>query len=371
MNGFYWIYLVMIAFLLGYAFCQTKENKRLIYYGACGFLILIFVLQDYSVSLDIAEYMHQWEIIPNLSMGEMLVHKFEIGYVLLCWLLERTFESDRVLLLVLSLLILLPFCRSYEEETENPMIALMAFLALGMYMHAIIFWRQLVAMAILTFSYRFLREQRFLPFLLVVLTAMTFHKTAVVFVGLYILYKVPITKWLLLACSICTLILGLFGKPIIEFGISVIYPRYSHMVLQRIGGETLLALLWVVTLLSYWLLKDRMTEDCVRIPFLMVLIGATLQPLCFTFFWWLRIVLFFRVALVNMTVLLYTELFCRKDNRAMVLLQRYLPGVHSRLLPLYDRKWFPVAAQVLMFAVLFAWYVSELDGAVYRMAPII
>jgi len=371
MNGFYWIYLVMIAFLLGYAFCQTKENKRLIYYGACGFLILIFVLQDYSVSLDIAEYMRQWEIIPNLSLGEMLVHKFEIGYVLLCWLLERTFESDRVLLLVLSLLILLPFCRSYEEETENPMIALMAFLALGMYMHAIIFWRQLVAMAILTFSYRFLREQRFLPFLLVVLTAMTFHKTAVVFVGLYILYKVPITKWLLLACSICTLILGLFGKPIIEFGISVIYPRYSHMVLQRIGGETLLSLLWVVTLLSYWLLKDRMTEDCVRIPFLMVLIGATLQPLCFTFFWWLRIVLFFRVALVNMTVLLYTELFCRKDNRAMVLLQRYLPGVHSRLLPLYDRKWFPVAAQVLMFAVLFAWYVSELDGAVYRMAPII
>ena len=156
MNGFYWIYLVMIAFLLGYDFCKTQENKRLIYYGACGFLILIFVLQDYSVSLDIAEYMRQWEIIPSLSFREMLVHKFEIGYVLLCWFLERTFESDRVLLLVLGLMILVPFCRSYETETENPMIALMAFVALGMYMHAIIFWRQLVAMAILTFSYRFL-----------------------------------------------------------------------------------------------------------------------------------------------------------------------------------------------------------------------
>ena len=100
MNGFYWIYLVMIAFLLGYTLCKTSENKRLIYYSACGFLILIFVLQDYSVSLDIAEYMRQWEIIPELSLREMLVHKFEIGYVLLCWVLERTFESDRVLLLL-------------------------------------------------------------------------------------------------------------------------------------------------------------------------------------------------------------------------------------------------------------------------------
>ena len=137
------------------------------------------------------------------------------------------------------------------------------------------------------------------------------------------------------------------------------------------GGETLLALLWVVALLSYWLLKDRLSEDRIRIPFLMVLIGATLQPLCFTFFWWLRIVLFFRVALVPMTVLLYTELFCNKDNRVMVLLKQYLPGVHRNLLPLYGKKWFSVAAQLLLFGVLFVWYVSELDGAVYRMVPII
>lgn len=371
MNGFYWIYLIMIAFLLGYEFSKSQETRRLLFYSACGFLILIFTLQDHSVSLDIAEYMRQWEIIPTLSFAEMLSHKFEIGYVLLCWFLERTFESERVLLLVLSLLILLPFCRSFEKETENPMIALMAFVALGMYMHAIIFWRQLAAMAILTFSYRFLRERKFLPFFLVVLAAMSFHKVAVVFVGLYVLYKVPISKWFLLACAGAALVLGFFGRPIIEFGISVIYPRYAHMELERIGGETLLALLWVVTLLSYWLLNDRLAEDTVRIPFLMVLIGAALQPLCFTFFWWLRVVLFFRIALVPMTAHLYQELFCNKHNRAMNLLQRYLPSAYHRLLPLYDQKWFSVAGQLVLFAVLFVWYVSELEGAVYRMAPII
>lgn len=372
MNGFYWIYLVMIAFLLGYEFSKSSEQKRLVYWGACGFLILIFVAQDFSVSMDIAEYMRQWEIIPTLTFSEMLVHKFEISYVLLCYLLERFFESDRVLLLVLGVLILLPFCRSFEKETENPMIALMAFVALGMYMHAIIFWRQLAAMAILTCSYRFLRERRFLPFLLTVLTAMTFHKVAVVFLAVYVVYNVPINKWLLLFCGGASVLLCLFGKPIIRFGIAVIYPRYLEYPLLTDGGYTLLALLWVITLLSYWLLGDRMDDPNVRIPFLMLLIGATIQPICFSFFWWLRVVLFFRVALVPMTAQLYTALFCRKEtNKALALLERYTPKLHTAVLSVYDKTWFRAVTQLLLFAVLFVWYESELDGAVYVMAPIV
>lgn len=372
MNGFYWIYLVMIAFLLGYDFAKTPERKRLIYYAACGFLMIIFVAQDDSVSIDIAEYMRQWRIIPGLSLGEMLKHKFEIGYVLLCWVLERIFGSERVLLLVLAVMILLPFARSFETETENPMIALMAFLALGMYMHAVIFWRQLVAMAILTFSYRFIQQRRLVPFLLVVLAAMCFHKVSVVFIGLYVIYNIPINKWLLIGCAFLSLVLGIFGKPIIRFGIAVIYPRYLPHTLESIGGETLLALLWVVILLAYWILGDRLDEPNVRLPFLMILIAATIQPICFAFFWWLRVVLFFRIALVPMTAQLYMALFeKRQGNRALALLEHHTPGLHRAILAVYDKQWFRIAAQMMLFTVLFVWYVSELDGAVYVMAPIV
>lgn len=370
MNGFYWIYLVMLGFLLIWDVSESRERKRLIYYGACFFLILIFAVQDFGVSIDIAEYMRQWDLIPGLTFRQMLNHKFEIGYVLLCWVLERVFVSDRVLLVVLGVGILLPFARSFEQETDNPMIALMAFLALGMYMHALIFWRQLAAMAILTFSCRFLRERRFLPFLLTVLAAMTFQKASVVFLAMYVLYTIPINQWLLAGGALCAVVLGLLGGTIIDFGIAVIYPRYREFPRLVIGGETLLAMLWVVVLLSYWLLRDRMTEDRVRLPFLMILTAAVIQPVCFAFYNWLRIVLFFRVALVPMTALLYTELFENKGNSAMALLKRWMPGLHSSLLTVYDTRWFRIGAQLLLFAVLFVWYVSELDGAVYVMAPI-
>lgn len=371
MNGFYWIYLVMAAFLLGYEFARKEENKRLLFYAAGGFLILIFALQDYSVSLDIAEYMRQWAIIPNLTFPQMLVHKFEIGFVLLCWLLERTFESDRVLLLAMGILIMLPYCRFFEKETEKPMVALMAFVALGMYLHAIIFWRQLAAMAILTFSFRYIRGRKIVPFLITVLMAMTFHKVAVVFIPLYFVYPIPISKWLLLICAAASILLAFCGKPIIEFGIAVIYPRYRKYPLITDGGYTLLALLWVIILLSYWLLHDRLQEPAVKIPFLMILTAAMIQPICFAFFWWLRVVLFFRVALVPMTAYLYTALFEDPGNKAMVLLQRCCPKLHAALLPVYGKRWFRITALAILFAVLFVWYESELDGAVYVMAPIL
>ncbi len=372
MNGFYWIYLVMTAFLVGHNFARTREQKRLLFYAACGFLILIFVAQDFSVSIDIAEYMRQWKKIPQLTFPQMLKHKFEIGYVLLCWVLERLFVSERVLLLSLSLLILLPFCRSFEEETENPVIALMAFVALGMYLHAIIFWRQFVAMAILTFSYRFLYRRKLIPFLLTAGLAMTFHKVAVVFIPLYFVYNIPINKWLLLFCGLSSIVLGLFGKQIIQFGIAFIYPRYHWRELLNMGGYTLLALLWVVTLLAYWLLHDRLTDPKVRLPFLMILVAATIQPVCFAYYNWFRVVLFYRIALVPMTAMLYNALFERREgNQVLALTERFTPKLHRWILSIYDTTALRIVCQLILFTVLFVWYVSELEGAVYIMAPIL
>lgn len=371
MNGFYWIYLVLLGFLVGYSLANTKEQRRSIYYASVVFLLIIFIAQDFSVSIDIAEYMRQYAIIPTLTFGQMLTHKFEIGYVLLCRLLEMTFESDRVLLLAMGVLILLPFGRFYDRESSQPMAALMAFVALGMYMHAIIFWRQLAAMAILTFAIPYIRQRKLLPFLLILLAAMSFHKTAVVFLWIYLIYNIPIGKWLLIGCAGLAVVPGFFGNAIIDLGIALLYPKYALFPRLVIGGYTLLALLWVVTLLSYWVFRQRMDDPRVRIPFLMILTAATIQPVCFAFYNWLRIVLYFRVALAAITAELFVELFQNKENVVLALVNKVSPKLHGQIVKLYDTKWFSLAMQLVLFAVLFVWYVSELDGAAYRMAPIV
>lgn len=369
MNGFYWIYLVMFSLTLWYHFAPCFEQKRLILWGACGFLLLIFTVQDTSVSVDTAEYIRQYEIIPTLSFTQMLTHKFEIGFVLLCRFLEALFEGRRVLLLCMGLLIMIPFTRSFETDTEQPMIALMAFLALGMYQHAIIFFRQLAAMAILTQGYRFIIARKPWKFLLIVLLAMTFHKMSLVFVLVYILYAFPVNKYLLASAAVVAVIGGVFCQPIMSFILTYVY-EYHPMYHISDGGYTLCFVLWIMVSLSYWLLKDQMEDPHNKLPFIILLIAAALQPICFAFYNWLRIVLFFRIALVPLCARLYTALFCRKEsNSALKLLKQYTPGLHRAVLSVYDTKWFQAAAQCILFAVLFVWYLSELEDAAYYMAP--
>lgn len=371
MNGFYWIYMVMFALLLAWHFAGTGERKNRLYCIGCGVLILLFAAQDISVSVDLPEYMRQYALISTLSFGEMLTHKFEIGYVLLNWLLALLFKSDRILILVMSILIMVPFGIQFQRESEEPMMALMSFLALGIYMHALIYFRQLCAMGILTFSFRFIRERKPLQFLLVVLAAMTFHKSAAVFAVVYVAYAVPVNWYLMIAAMIGSAVIGVLGGPILWFIRTYVYPDYPDSLLAPEGGVTMLVVLWIFTFLVYWLMRERLSENRVKLPFMMLLIAAVIQPVALTFYNWARIVLFFRVAMVLLVPELYVTLFQhRENNKLLAILENWMPGIHRAVLSVYDTKWFRAAVQIGMFAVLFAWYVSELDGAVYTLAPV-
>ena len=61
----------------------------------------------------------------------------------------------------------------------------------------------------------------------------------------------------------------------------------------------------------------------------------------------------------------------KEGNWTLALLERYTSTLHKAVLNMYIKKWFQIAAQLILFSVLFVWYDSELDGAVYIMAPII
>lgn len=372
MNGFFWIYLFLLELFAAYTVSKSEQRRTLLYAAGCGVLILFFALQDASVSVDTAEYMLQYSLIPGMSLTDMLGHKFEIGYNLLCKLLSVLFEGDRVLLVAMSLLILVPFFIWFRRESDEPMMALMCFLALGMYYNSMVYLRQFCAMAIMTFGYRYVRQRRLLPFLLTLLLAMSFHKSAALLAVIYVFTAVPVNKWLLLGGALGSAALGILGKPIIRLVYRYIYSNYREdEFFYSMGGFNMLLVLWIFVLIVYWLMRDRLEEPKIKILFLMTLTAAVIQPVTFSYFFWCRIVLYFRVAMVMLVPELYATVFRRKENNVLLsLLAKKTPKLHGRLMDVYDKPWFRTTVQLAMFAVLFFWYVTELDGTVYRMAPV-
>ena len=367
MNGYYWIYIILCVLMVASNFTSSKEKENRLYFLGCTFLIMLFASQDISVGGDNVEYLLQYNLIQDLTFGEMFTHKFEFGYVLLNRLLGVLFEGERILIVAIGLLIMLPFCRWMEKDSPKPIMALMAFLALGIYCHAIGLYRQVCAMAILTFSYQYIKERRFFSFLLVVLIAMTFHRTAAVFLLVYFAYVVPITKPVIGLAVAASLVLGVFGKPVVEF-----LGNFTHAlpVLEYDGGITMMIVLWVFVFLVLYFMGHRLEEPNIKLTFLLVLLAAVLQPVSFTFANWARIVMYFRVGMVLLVPELYVSLFERKeDSWLLAVTEKRMPGIHRVVCAVYEKKWFRAVAQLAIFAVLFIWFICDLDGIVYKLAP--
>ena len=125
MNGFYWIYLIVFALFIAYTVSKVPEWKTLVYDIACGVLILLFVIQDASVSFDTAEYMLQYSLVPGMGFAKMLGHEFDIGYNLLCKLLSVLFTGERVLFVAMALLILVPFFIWFRLKENNRPLSLL------------------------------------------------------------------------------------------------------------------------------------------------------------------------------------------------------------------------------------------------------
>lgn len=368
MNGFYWIYIVICAVALGSSFATGREQKTRLFYLGCGVLIVLFVAQDTGVGVDLREYLRQYALIKTLSWKAFFTHKFEFGYVILNRLLGMVFEGDRVLVLCVGILIFLPFFRWIRRESGNPAMSLLLFVALGFYTHAFLMYRQLCAMAILTLAYRFVRERKGIPFLLTVLLAMSFHRTAAIFLPVYFLYSIPADRRLMAAAVIGSFVVGLLGKPILNFLNLFVYAPGTPLFE---GGITMYVVLWVSALVVYWLLRERLEETRIKLPFIMLLLAAVLQSIAFTFSNWARVMLYLRVSMVLLIPELYAAVFQQAaGSKLLALLERRTPGLHRAVLSVYDTKWFQAAVQAVMFGVLFVWFQSDLDGMVYTLAPV-
>lgn len=367
MDGQYWLYFIMSVLTIGSILVVDKEKKTLLYHLGCGVLILLFVAQEAGVGIDLPEYMFQYNAIQELPVSEYFNHKFEIGYVLLNKLLSLLFEGDRILLVAVGLISLVPFYHYFNKESVNPMLSLMLFVALGFYAHVLTLYRQMCAMAVLTFSYRFIREHKLTPFILTVLFAMTFHRTAGVFVIVYLAELLPVNKWLILTAILGSLAVGLLGEPIMHF--------VNHFVMWPTsklyeGGISMLFVLWIAVFICYWLLKPRMEDGRVKIPFIMLLFSAATQPIAFTFSNWARIVLYFSISLVVLLPELYDAVFCQMHgNKLLEKLEMFSQGAYNAMRTAMQQKWFHVVIHCIFLAVLVIWFRVEIYRP-YILAPV-
>lgn len=80
----------------------------------------------------------------------------------------------------------------------------MLFLLLSEYYCTMNFIRQSIAGIIALFALEFLKKKKFLPYLMIILVASTFHKSALILIPFFFINLIPLNKWVLAVYSAVT-----------------------------------------------------------------------------------------------------------------------------------------------------------------------
>ena len=260
---------------------QSPRMKDFLYWICAGGIIIASALRSTDIGADTLTYCQEYQNIRALSFKEAMGFGWEQGYVAVNWVLGQFFESDRALLVFLTIFILIPIFVWIKKESNYPLLSLVMFIGMGMWNASIGIFRQWCAIAILTFSYKYIKARRFIPFLMVVLIAMLFHRTAAIFLLAYFIEGIPLNMNTIIATVPASVMVGLIGDKILNFLNK--FARISEGGNFN-GGISLLIVLWLCVVTPLICYKGKIPKE--------------LQPVAFAFSNWARIVVYFSISLL-------------------------------------------------------------------------
>lgn len=205
------VYISAMALSMIFATALAKTNGTAATSGKALFTKKLLTFLAFLPLTVVASIRHEvgtdWPIYYHhfFSINEGGKVFDEWGYNLLNRIVYQFTDNYAVMVAVVTTASCIFFYKAIFDQSENYAVSILFFVLTATYFTMINQQRQLLAMSIFLFAFRHIREKKFLPYLLLSLLAMAFHKSAVIMIPIYFLYRVHInirTQILLLIVSL-------------------------------------------------------------------------------------------------------------------------------------------------------------------------
>ena len=162
-------------------------------------MFLLFVLRYKYIGVDTIGYVRFFQKeIRNYSWAEIFdvdTMRFEIGFRVYTKIISLFSDSYTFYFLINALVIFGILMRFSFKYTENPFVFFFLFITLGTYAFFETGLRQALAMVICLLAVDFVKEKKPIRFILLVVLAYFFHKSALVFLLIYPLCLIKKYDW--------------------------------------------------------------------------------------------------------------------------------------------------------------------------------
>lgn len=178
---------------------KSKVLLRL-FLGVIAFqMIFLIGFRDVSIGLDTKSYLIRFDYYKNFTLNQIFSDKFqEYGYSLIIKgtaLIYDNFDFFKIIVAVISIV---PIVITILKCSKNPFLSVLIFIAFDYYAFMFSGMRQGIAYALCILSFLCIQNKKPVKFVLLVLLAAQFHKSAYIFLPAYWIANVKMNKYTLI-----------------------------------------------------------------------------------------------------------------------------------------------------------------------------
>ena len=179
------IYIGLLFFFLG-IWIVLKENKY-----KCGRWYSVMFMTSFgvlaairasTVGNDTKNYLRVFNMISNGVYLDAWDERFEKGYLLLNEAVAMITQNEQVFLTIISIIVYAGFIYFIVQYSQNYFLSVFLFVTMRFFGQTMSGIRFSIAIAILLVAYDRLQKKHVMQFVILVLLATMFHKTAIIFI---------------------------------------------------------------------------------------------------------------------------------------------------------------------------------------------
>ena len=243
-------YLMIFLLVMVWIFLEKKSLNRISFWTPIFMLSVFSGIRSHDVGSDSKNYTYNFVNNINAENIEIVINE-EVGFSILNYFILIYTHNYFWLFFISSIIVVFCYLYFIKKYSVNYFLSVFCFLSLGLYTFHFNGLRQGLAMAISILALPYLIEKNFWKFLIVIIFASLFHKSALVLSIFYIIvnFKLRIEYKFLLVFLLSLSFSGIGIEYLAQNNAR--YETYTQLS-EKSGGYITLAFYVLIGFFIYW-----------------------------------------------------------------------------------------------------------------------
>lgn len=252
------LYITIPILVLLMAKKINQKNMTVLDFGLLFLLIVVCGFRK-NVGTDYIIYRKMYsntDIFPHLEelfkTIIIVLNKFNVNF--------ETF------IFIIALITIMIFYKVFKERSPKPVESIMLFICLGYYAHCFNTIRQMLAVAVTVYAFKYIKEKKIFKYSMCIMIATFIHTSAVIMLPFYFIVRRDFKKKFLYLLYILMFLGGVLYQPVLNFIVNN-FERFSSYIninnyTYSIAGLGTVINMIVHLILVFWVIyiKDGLME---------------------------------------------------------------------------------------------------------------